>query len=128
MPMSFASEFLCACPRIDLKIDDVTVAVWSVSLKKHSTSLGSFLEALNTDELNRAKRISDRRNRSRYVVAHGALRIILSDYTRVDPRLLRFVMGRHGKPSLARGRNGMDVRYNLSHTDDMAAVAVAVGH
>jgi 4'-phosphopantetheinyl transferase len=54
--------------------------------------------------------------------------MILSDHTRVEPGHLTFVTGPHGKPSLARTGNYPDVRYNLSHSGDMAAIAVAVGH
>lgn len=126
--MTFASELLSACERIDFNIENVDVAVWSLDLQLPPSSIASFLQTMSTDELSWAERLGDPWNRSRYIIAHGALRMILSDYTRVDPRHLTFVTGRHGKPSLARTGNDPDVRYNLSHSGDMAAIAIAVGH
>jgi 4'-phosphopantetheinyl transferase len=126
--MSFASELLSDCQRIDRNIEDVGVAVWSLDLRLPSSAIESFLRTMSSDELSRAERLSDPGNRNRYIIAHGALRMILSDYTHVDPRHLTFVTGRHGKPSLARTEHGPAVRYNLSHSGDMAAIAVAIGH
>ena len=125
---AFAPRVLSACERIHFKIENVTVAIWLVDLRLCSASIGSFLEPLSTDELSRAERFSAMRDRSRYLISHGALRMILSDYTNVDPKHLKFVIGRHGKPSLDRTRSLPDVRFNLSHSANMAVIAVAPGH
>jgi 4'-phosphopantetheinyl transferase len=65
----------------------------------------------------------------RYVVAHGALRLVLGEQLGTDPRLLRFVQTcavcgsqEHGRPALA----GHDApSFSLSHSADTAVVAVA---
>ena len=54
--------------------------------------------------------------------------MVLSEYTNVDPKHLKFVIGRHGKPSLDRTSSLPDVRFNLSHSANMAVVAVTLGH
>jgi len=58
---------------------------------------------------------------SRYLAAHGALRAILARYT--DARL-DFALHEKGKPYLPMTP---EVRFNLSHSNDKALVAVALG-
>jgi 4'-phosphopantetheinyl transferase len=67
--------------------------------------------------------------RRRYVVAHGALRLVLGARVDGDPAALRFeltcaVCGshEHGRPALA-GDGGTS--FSLSHSSDVAVVAIA---
>jgi 4'-phosphopantetheinyl transferase len=56
------------------------------------------------------------------------LRAILSRYVAEPAESLRFANGEHGKPSLVRepGAPGARVEFNLSHSEDIALVAVAL--
>ena len=56
-----------------------------------------------------------------YVHAHVMVRRILSEYTTTPPEDIQFTYGVYGKPSLESG----NVRFNLSHSGDRVAVAVA---
>ncbi|MEO8335556.1 MAG: 4'-phosphopantetheinyl transferase superfamily protein, partial [bacterium] len=69
----------------------------------------------------RAARFHFAEHRDAYIVAHGMLRRILGSYA---PGELHFVTGEYGKPAL---RDDVDVRFNLSHSGDLALVAVARG-
>lgn len=53
--------------------------------------------------------------------------MILAAYDEVDPRALEFSVGEHGKPELIAGgaANRELLHFNLSHSGDMALVAVA---
>lgn len=124
---AFSSRFVLACERAHFQIENVSVAIWSVNFPIYAASIASFMETLSADELSRAERFRALRERSRYVISHGALRMILSGYTNVDPKHLKFVIGRHGKPSIDRTRDSPDVRFNLSHSGNMAVIAVALG-
>lgn len=53
--------------------------------------------------------------------AHDELRRLLARYLDEEPEALRFVTHPQGKPFL----DGEPVRFNLSHSGDLAAVAVA---
>ena len=55
------------------------------------------------------------------VDARAALRLILGDRLGVAPKRLRFVKGEHGKPAV----EGQAVAFNLSHSGDLAVIAVA---
>ena len=53
--------------------------------------------------------------------AARALREVLAAYLEASPEAIRIVAGEHGKPELADG----GLRFNLSHSGDIALVAVA---
>jgi 4'-phosphopantetheinyl transferase len=78
---------------------------------------------LSADERARAVQLRGARERERWRNGRFALRRVLADYLGVAPGDLRFGYGRHGKPSL----HGCDLRFNLSHSEDVALIAVARG-
>lgn len=87
--------------------------------------LPGALDVLDDDERARAARFVFDRDRSRFVAAHGWLRLLLAKYLGEPPAALRFALGPWGKPRLM--DPGVDVRFNLSHAGDHALIAVAVG-
>jgi len=65
-------------------------------------------------------------DRRRYLVAHGALREILAEFTGSgNPSELRFREGAHGKPFLVPMSNQGVVQFSLSHSGELAMVAVS---
>ena len=64
------------------------------------------------------------KDQRRFVTAHGAVRLILSEYTGVDPSELSFAQGENGKPYLRPSPGGGDVFFNLSHSGDYTLIAV----
>lgn len=61
--------------------------------------------------------------RERWVAARWALRGVLARYLDEDPAEIELRLGAHGKPALA--APSASLRFNLSHSDDRALVAVA---
>lgn len=102
------------------------VHVWRVPLDDEARAASSR-SLLSDEERARAARFVREVHRRRFVVAHGALRIILAGYVGIEPASLTFVAGEHGKPALRSdhltGRPA--VEFNLSHSDDLALIAVA---
>lgn len=105
-----------ARPRI---VADV-VEVWRADLASVGGDLRELLSAAETERAARFVRAEDG---ARWVHAHGILRALLARYADADPRALRFAEGAHGKPRLL----GHDIRFNLSHSGEVALVAVALG-
>jgi phosphopantetheinyl transferase len=89
----------------------------------------------------RSRGIAPERNRVLWARSRGVLRALLARYLDADPRALRFVLGPHGKPALAREEAGPGVatgaheatgageglRFNLSHSGPLMLVAVTAG-
>jgi len=100
------------------------VHVWRVPLDDE-TRAASYWSLLSEEEQRRASRFVRDIHRRRFVIAHGALRTILAGYVDTEPRALRFESGEHGKPALREPTGTSAVEFNLSHSDDLALVAVA---
>jgi 4'-phosphopantetheinyl transferase len=79
---------------------------------------------LNDDEIRRADGIPFPHLRDRYVAIRGALRIVLSRYGDGQPERVGFTYGEYGKPRLAAGTHSPPLEFNLSHSGDLALVAV----
>jgi 4'-phosphopantetheinyl transferase len=87
------------------------------------TSLGHFL---NREERARASRFIFAKDRHLFIAAHALLRFCLSAATG-DP-CLRFRVDLHGKPELDPPCGEPPLRFNLSHTNGLAACALSRGH
>lgn len=76
---------------------------------------------LSSEEALKAKRFYFERHQRRYTLAHSILRIILAHYAKLSPRTLQFSTESKGKPYLI---NHQKLQFNLSHSKDMALLAV----
>jgi 4'-phosphopantetheinyl transferase len=115
---------LWSAPKVDLDEDDVHV--WGVSLEAEPDTVEQCRQYLSPEESLRAHRLTSEQQRGHFVVAHGALRVVLSLYTDCGPRELSFHNLSSGKPML----HGTDVsvnriRFNLSHSHGRALIAVS---
>jgi 4'-phosphopantetheinyl transferase len=81
-------------------------------------------QALSYDEAIRAGRFRFERDRRRFVVARGVLRIILGRYTGFEPSQLRFRYGERGKPYLSASFGSYTLHFNVSHSHELALYAV----
>jgi 4'-phosphopantetheinyl transferase len=96
--------------------------VWLVKLSEHSPQ--AFTHLLSSDELGRASRFHFQKHRNHFIVARGALRSILGQYLKLDPKLLQFTYSSYGKPSLAESSQA-NLEFNMSHSHELALYAVA---
>lgn len=99
------------------------VHVWRARVEADDGVLGRLERTLSPQERERAERFRFDTHRRAYVVGRGTLRAILARYLGEEPARLRLATGAHGKPFLADG----SLRFNLSHSGDLALYAVATG-
>jgi len=107
--------------RVVLTPDDVHV--WRVRLDPPDDQVAALAALLSADERRRAARLRAAARQRRFVVAHGLVRTILARYLGAAPADLRFDHGVNGKPALA----GAPLRFNLSHSYELALVGVTQG-
>ncbi len=100
---------------------ELDVSTFSLDEAEHEVD--RLLALLSVDECARAARFRFSQHRDRFVVGRGRLREVLGRRTGQHPGSVQFVYGRHGKPELA----DSVVRFNLSHCDDLAVLAVSQG-
>jgi 4'-phosphopantetheinyl transferase len=79
---------------------------------------------LSPDEAARRGRFRFEEDRHLYLISHALVRSVLSRYAPVAPALWRFTAGPHGKPEIQGPAGAPPLRFNLSHTHGLAAVAV----
>jgi 4'-phosphopantetheinyl transferase len=82
---------------------------------------------LSDAERQRARRFAFDRDRRRFVVARSRLRQVLGARLEVRPDAVELVCGTRGKPALAGRCADPDLRFNLSHCDDIAVYALSYG-
>ncbi|MGE5374287.1 MAG: 4'-phosphopantetheinyl transferase family protein, partial [Bacteroidota bacterium] len=78
----------------------------------------------SSDEQARADRFRFEQERRRFIVGRGTLRVILGRYLNSTPEKIKFTYHANGKPSLSNGLLQTELRFNLSHSGDMALLAV----
>lgn len=100
------------------------VHVWKISLEGDDARVRQLRQFLDGDELARADRFAFDHLRRRFIISHAGARMVLGSIAGRDPAMLRFEIGPHGKPSLI---DCADVTFSLSHSGELALVAVARG-
>ncbi len=76
--------------------------------------------------MNRAAAFRFPSDRDRFVMTRGALRMVLARYVDRDARHLCFAYDANKKPALVLETSHEPVRFNVSHSADLALVAVAL--
>jgi 4'-phosphopantetheinyl transferase len=101
------------------------IHVWTIPLCITEDVLSTLRKVLSEDEQARASRFHFEKDARRFTVARGSVRSILGAYTQSRAEDIRFVYSAQGKPSLHRPVS--DIRFNVSHSRDLALLAVALG-
>jgi len=117
-------ESLWPSGRPEPGLDDREIQVWLVDLDLPPLAVERLHGHLSEDERTRAARFRFEVHQRRFATGRGLLRELLGRLLGRDPASLRFEYGEKGKPSLA---GSADLRFNLSHSQNSALVAVARG-
>lgn len=102
-------------------LNEARIDVWQFSLKHE---LNGAEQILNDEEIARGNRFYFSHHKRRFVTARASMRIILSKYLNIAPERLEFEYNIHGKPEV---RNVQKLQFNLSHSKDLALLAVGKG-
>lgn len=95
--------------------------VWRIDLR-HTQALAAGWKTLSAPEQARAERFCRTELRERYILAHGAMRLLLAEYVQQAAEALEFTHNAWGKPQLVAHPW---LAFNLSHAHDLAVLAVA---
>jgi 4'-phosphopantetheinyl transferase len=106
------------------ELDTRNVHVWSVGTEDPEAIAASFEQVLAPDERDRAARFRFEHLRRSFILAHGALRMLLGRYLDTSAAGIRFEYGSKGKPALA-PRAFID--FNMSHSGGLVVFAFTRG-
>lgn len=105
------------------------VDIWAVHLRGSDEDVARCLAAVSDGERERAERFRFEHLRRAFLLAHGCLRMLLGRYLRTAGDAagteIRFEYGVYGKPRV--GSPNTNLRFNLSHSKDLAVFAFAMG-
>ena len=99
------------------------IEVWLMPLAVPALRVEQCAALLSPDEQARAQHFHFERDRRRYTVARGILRVLLGHALARAPDAVRFEYSRHGKPRLT--GNPTPLHFNVSHSADMAIYAIS---
>ncbi|HEX5234119.1 MAG TPA: 4'-phosphopantetheinyl transferase superfamily protein [Silvibacterium sp.] len=101
--------------------EDVHVWAWRTSGQTRDSDKTAIL---SPDERARMSRLRFAEDQHRYLVCHANLRVLLAGYCRSAPQEIAFEANEFGKPALREPAGFGTLRFNLSHSENMAILAV----
>jgi 4'-phosphopantetheinyl transferase len=99
--------------------------VWATRHRPNDDA-SAWAALLSEEERRRAAQFRRPLDAVRFVAFRGFLRAVLGEALGIAPAAVAFAVGTWGKPALA-GPRPLDLRFNLSHADDLSVVVLAIG-
>jgi 4'-phosphopantetheinyl transferase len=96
------------------------IHIWTISIGNSAATV-RLEQVLDESENARAQRFAFSSLRDRFIEVRGALRCLLALYLDTNPSTIRLEYGPNGKPSVESGSN---IEFNVSHSKDLAVVAI----
>ena len=112
----------------ELQLGSTEVHVWCASLDVDSTVRDRLAAVLSPAEQERAARFAFGRDRNRYTVARAILRQLLGGILVSRPKNVVLGTLPHGKPIVSATGRIPGLRFNLSHSHEVALCAFCLGH
>jgi 4'-phosphopantetheinyl transferase len=103
------------------------VQVWRASLRPGASGLRHARELLTPEEQERALRYRHEADAARFVMRRAILRLLLSRYLGRPAQAIGIRPNEHGKPTLVAADPRSAVGFSVSHSDDAALYAFAMG-
>ncbi len=102
-------------------LNESRIDLWEFSLEHE---LPHANEILNDEEQARGNRFYFPRHKRRFCTARAVMKTILSQYLNTSPMRIEFTYNHHGKPEVIHFQK---LHFNLSHTEDLALLAIGKG-
>ncbi len=104
------------------------VHIWRTSLNQPAEVAQQLAQYLSPDEQAKIERFRFVQHQQRSLISRGILRALLGRYLQTDPASLKFDYEAHGKPVLSLSPGWPNLQFNLAHSQDLVAYAIAVNH
>jgi len=101
------------------------IDVWLCDLKQLSGNINNFYSILSEDERDRADKLKVDDKKQQYIITRGTLRQRLGLLTNIEPEYFVFEHLEHGKPVLVNDARYADIKFNVSHSHDLALIAIS---
>lgn len=101
-----------------------SVHLYSISLDASASQLDAYRGVLSQDEKARVVRFKFPHLQEQWIAARAGLKHVLSQYCPSSPGQLQFDHTKNGKPVLANRSEPAHLHFNLSHSHNLALLAV----
>ena len=104
------------------KLTAERIEIWQADLNECTfLKFYRYFYILSKEEKENASSFKIDVHRKSYILSHMILRILLSQYTGIDPQLLEIHKSKHGKPFI----KSSNLKFNISHSKEKLAIAIA---
>jgi len=109
-------------------LNENEVHIWLNYLNVHEARIKHLYPLLSDVERERSERFKFYKHRKAFIASHGFLHSVLAYYIDCDADEIEFTQGEFGKPSLIQQQNPHNIQFNLSHSNNIAMLAVCKQH
>lgn len=104
------------------------IHIWLNFLNLHQAKLKHLYPLLSAAEKARSEEFSHFRARKNYIASHGFLHSVLAYYLDCPASEIEFTQEEKGKPFILPELNPQQIQFNLSHSQNLAILAVCREH
>ena len=110
------------------ELQDNEIHIWLNYLNVHEARIKHFYPLLSAKEKERSERFKFYKHRKDFIASHGFLHTVLAYYNDTPANEIEFFHSEKGKPFLLKKQNRNNIQFNLSHSNNMAILAVCKKH
>lgn len=103
-----------------LFLEENKVHVWVIKKDSIIKFLEYYRDLLSIDEKKKSKTFRFSKDRNTYILARGALRLLLTKYLKIHPKNIVFNYCAFGKPKI---KYDYTIKFNVSHSGEMIVIA-----
>ncbi len=108
-------------------IEKNEIHVWEINLGYNLNKVKNYISILSDEEKKKASAFRFSDDRARYIISHAVLRLLLSEYLGEKPEEIVFYTDNRGKPYILLDSKCPDIFFNLSHSHEIALIAIYRG-
>lgn len=106
----------------ELKPNDIHI--WINYLNVHEARIKHLYPLLSIEEKERSERFKFYKHRKAFIASHGFMHMVLAYYIDTSKSGIHFTHTEYGKPFIKQQQNPDNIQFNLSHSKNMAILAV----
>jgi 4'-phosphopantetheinyl transferase len=112
-------------PALEWTLREAQVDVWRIALNDPGYNWDTARDVLSTEEHLRGASYKRPVDRDRFLRTRTALRLLLARYCKLEPQRLAWQILPHGKPHLDPDCGTDPIEFNVSHSGEIALVAIS---
>jgi len=105
-------------------LEENRIHIWSAHYDDLERHVKVLSDIVSQEEQKTASTFRIAADARKYVLRHGAVRIILGNYINQSPEMIPLLIGMNSKPCLDLEDSYSDISFNLSHSSEMILIGI----